>query len=135
MSVKICRKCGIEHPIEVFYKNARYSDGRYTWCKYCFVAAGKKNYNHVSNNINAKRCHKNRKLRLISSLGGICVDCGLVATEHNSVVFDFHHRDSSQKEFTITQKLRWKKFEELIIECSKCDLLCANCHRLRHGAN
>jgi hypothetical protein len=44
-------------------------------------------------------------------------------------VFDFHHRDPSVKSFSFCLiKDRDVYFEEI----SKCDMLCANCHRLEH---
>ena len=44
-------------------------------------------------------------------------------------LFDFHHRDPSKKEFEIGQKLKCN-IDRCIEEAKKCDLLCANCHRV-----
>jgi hypothetical protein len=46
--------------------------------------------------------------------------------------FDFHHRDPSTKQFAIGSFTG--AWETLLVEAEKCDLLCANCHRLRHAA-
>ncbi len=41
----------------------------------------------------------------------------------------FHHRDRSQKEFTIGNIIRnGVSLETLQREIAKCDVLCANCH-------
>ena len=57
------------------------------------------------------------------------MDCGLITSKVE--VYDFHHRDPSQKDFSISKNA--KSFEKCKQELDKCDLLCANCHRLRHG--
>jgi hypothetical protein len=57
-----------------------------------------------------------------------CADCG---ASHSFFVMDFDHRDPSTKEFTISgvqTRLAWDK---LVAEIAKCDVVCANCHRLR----
>jgi hypothetical protein len=66
----------------------------------------------------------------VQYLGGACKDCGFT-TEHLDV-FDFHHRDPADKSFTIGLFLKrdWNTVRD---ELDKCDLLCANCHRIRHA--
>jgi integrase len=76
------------------------------------------------------------KVCAIEYLGNACHDCGLVYNGQNSIVFDFHHLDPTKKDFTIASELHgtianaWDRIEA---EVRKCALLCANCHRLRHG--
>lgn len=57
-----------------------------------------------------------------------CVDCG----ERNMVVLDFDHRDPNTKSFSISgahkSKVSW---DMLVEEINKCDIVCANCHRIR----
>lgn len=60
--------------------------------------------------------------------GGSCQSCGYTGCDD---VFDFHHRDPSQKDFQIGGSTKgWQKIRE---ELDKCDLLCANCHREHHA--
>lgn len=56
-----------------------------------------------------------------------CMDCGY---NKHPAALDFDHRDPSVKRFNISQdpKRSWKEIEE---EVSKCDVVCANCHRIR----
>ena len=71
---------------------------------------------------------RKRKLDLVSAYGGRCVDCGYSACAE---ALQFHHRDPSTKDFglgTFSGSLG-----RLIEEAAKCDLLCANCHRIRHA--
>ena len=63
-----------------------------------------------------------------------CHDCGLSCLVDNWFVFDWDHRDPSQKLFTISEKKHSVSSEKLLAEIAKCDLVCANCHRHRtHG--
>lgn len=57
-----------------------------------------------------------------------CSNCG----EERSPCLCFHHTDSSEKEFTISQNTR-KTAGKLYNEMKKCVVLCANCHRLHHS--
>jgi hypothetical protein len=45
---------------------------------------------------------------------------------------EFHHRVPSTKEFTLSRFNG--SHSRFLAEAEKCDLLCANCHRLRHAA-
>lgn len=61
-----------------------------------------------------------------------CMDCGIVYPPY---VMDFDHRDPSEKINTISRIIRdmWSK-KRILSEIEKCDLICANCHRIRtHG--
>lgn len=44
---------------------------------------------------------------------------------------EFHHKDPSEKDFTISKHPNWK-FERLKPELDKCILVCSNCHREIH---
>ena len=62
-----------------------------------------------------------------------CCDCGL---RYPSYVMDFDHRDGRQKRFNIGRDALSKlsTVEALRAEIDKCDVVCANCHRIRtHG--
>lgn len=54
--------------------------------------------------------------------------CG--GTFHFSA-FDFHHRDRETKDKDPGLMMGLKD-EKLFAELDKCDLLCANCHRIHH---
>lgn len=58
---------------------------------------------------------------------GPCVDCGNIFP---SVVMQLHHRNPSEKKFEVPQATNLKAAKS---ERAKCDLLCANCHCLRHA--
>ena len=44
---------------------------------------------------------------------------------------DFDHRDPSTKAFALSGKVQLKSAATLLGEVAKCDVVCANCHRVR----
>ena len=122
--MKVCRRCKQELPRTKFYhlaqRNAKGEetswDCRDSFCKKC---RGKYQTERL----------KVRKSQAVTYLGGQCVDCALI--DPVADVYDFHHRDSSEKDFSIGKTT--KSFERIKVELDKCDLLCANCHRRRHA--
>jgi hypothetical protein len=54
-----------------------------------------------------------------------CHDCGI----KDPRVLDFHHRDPKQKHFTIGRKPNASR-RKMRKEMAKCNVLCANCHRI-----
>lgn len=76
-----------------------------------------------------KKRRRQLKAQLVAMRGGQCSDCPYAGPP---AAFDFHHRDARAKRFGIG------KFNgpwgELLAEAEKCDMLCANCHRIRHAA-
>jgi hypothetical protein len=57
------------------------------------------------------------------------MDCGYARCV---AALEFHHRDPRTKKFGLGQFDG--SLARLLAEAEKCDLLCANCHRLRHAA-
>jgi len=74
-----------------------------------------------------KKRRKQQKAELVAERGGRCVDCGYSAS---AAALDFHHRDPGDKDFAISSFNGSRS--RLLVEVEKCDLLCANCHRIRH---
>ena len=73
--------------------------------------------------------HRKRRLEVVDWLASLrekCLHCG----ENDPVVLDFHHRDAKQKRFQLIGSLCYSHSRKVILEeVSKCDVLCANCHR------
>lgn len=57
---------------------------------------------------------------------GPCADCG---NRFHPVAMDFDHRDPAEKSFQISKGP--KNLQRVLAEIAKCDLVCANCHRVR----
>lgn len=75
--------------------------------------------NGMSNN------RKRRRIQMIKEFLP-CYRCG---EHYPAPVMEFHHREADNKEFHIRRgdQRRWEDIER---ELTKCDLLCANCHRI-----
>jgi hypothetical protein len=56
-----------------------------------------------------------------------CVDCGY--REH-PVAMDFDHLPGTKKLFNVSQAL-WRPLAKVLAEIEKCEVVCANCHRIR----
>lgn len=114
MEAKVCTRCKQQKNTEDFY---RYKTKIRHWCKECDVA----------NTIIRQAIFKEL---CVEYKGGKCEKCGY---DKYIGALEFHHRDPSQKKFSIgNAKLR--KFDNKIIEeLDKCELLCSNCHREAHN--
>jgi predicted HNH restriction endonuclease len=75
------------------------------------------------------RRNRERKDWAIEYLGGACYKCG---GKFPRSVYDFHHKDPSEKEGKPSRILKWTDKEKVKQELDKCLLLCANCHRITH---
>lgn len=70
------------------------------------------------------------KRRAVEHLGGLCAGC---ARSWPHQVFEFHHLDSTTKNFGISEDGIARSWEKTERELQKCVLLCANCHREVHA--
>ena|ERR1035437_186664 len=77
-------------------------------------------------NTNEKKIDNRNKKRqvILNYLGGKCIDCN----NNNSDVLVFDHIDT--KLYNIGSNIL-SSFESIKSEIDKCELVCANCHRLR----
>jgi hypothetical protein len=74
------------------------------------------------------RRRRERKQELVASRAGRCMDCGYSTCLD---ALEFHHRDMTTKEFGLGNfNGTWAR---VLAEAEKCDLLCSNCHSIRHG--
>ena len=62
--------------------------------------------------------------------GGKCELCGY---DRCIDAFEFHHNDSSKKNFGISEKGYTRSWKEVVKELDNCMLVCANCHRELHA--
>lgn len=92
MNTKKCSKCKIEKPISDFYSQKNHKYGVMSLCKNCF------------NQLCVKRWI-NRKIKYIRYLGGECSCCHIKLNNTNYSIFDFHHLNPSEKEYS-WEKLR-----------------------------
>jgi hypothetical protein len=141
-----CGQCGAQFPAKAVIGNSVRSLYRRRFCLSCSpfgahntsrlppgALAPSELIEHRRKRRNAKTYRYQKKKRtelkaeLIASRGGRCEECGYNAA---TAALEFHHRDAGSKEFQISYGGVSRK--RLWDEAAKCDLLCANCHRLRH---
>jgi hypothetical protein len=131
--LKTCTKCKEELPLERFNKRSQDTNKYQSWCRSCKTNLESRWY-HMSED-NKRRRNKqvlerirNNKKKAVEYLGGKCYDCGGV---FHPAVYDFHHKNPNEKEEAPTDVLH-KSWDKILLEIDKCELLCSNCHRLRH---
>jgi len=93
----------------------------------------KREWNHrnrKSRMIYKTNYYRQRKAQLVIYKGGVCQDCKIEYNGKNAAIFQFDHRDRSQKLFNFNTLVN-KSLETIHQEVDKCDLVCANCHFLR----
>lgn len=74
-----------------------------------------------------------RRGAIFAAMGqSTCSRCGFEPQDGlEMLLLDFHHRNPADKSFEISPS-GTRSLESLMEEAQKCDLLCANCHRLTH---
>jgi len=114
--VKTCSQCGEAKTVSEFYL----SQGKpRPQCKQCFnISSGKR----------VTLWRQRTKLRLIAAHGGMCVDCRI---DGPSFIFEFDHRVPGEKSFEVSNATTTRSFDRILVESMKCDLVCANCHKIR----
>jgi len=132
---KYCLNCsgfGLHNTTQL---NFKFKGKRMRICKGCGILLTKKNTYKIRT-LNCKKCFNKKtneivirhKKEAIKILGGKCIRCGF---NGNYIVFEFHHPNSNKE--SSWGKLRNKKGWKFILkEIKKCQLVCANCHRIIH---
>lgn len=118
--MKKCSGCGLEKPDNEFYWKNRNHTKLNSKCKLCSNAR-----------MTQLRRERYKKVQNYKSSVG-CKICG----EKRPWVLDLHHREGEKKERNISDMLRKNiSWEKILKELTKCDVLCANCHRDYHYNN
>jgi hypothetical protein len=112
---RFCPRCEKEVAIKDFYARRGKSNSS-VYCKIC---------------VNAQTIIRQREIKfnMIEYKGGECERCGYKKCQG---ALEFHHKDPSQKDFTIAHAKQRCFNEEIKRELDKCILLCSNCHRETH---
>jgi hypothetical protein len=129
-----CSACGLSKPVEAF-AFSEVATGRLQWyCRACHAAYRRAHYlrnraeyiRQAEAQIERRRLDNRRRVRLYL-LSHPCVDCG----EADPLVLDLDHRDPEEKVQAVTWLARRKPWSIVAAEIDKCDVRCANCHRIR----
>jgi hypothetical protein len=130
--MKECRRCKIEKPLELFAKRAAVKDGRASWCKACYAEHAALTYKLNESERERKARNKARtetanKKKIWEYLNAhACVDCGITDPR----VLEFDHVDEKTKSFNVCTLFGYS-WSIIQAEIDKCEVRCANCHRIR----
>jgi len=117
--MKTCKYCNLSYPETDFgvAKTTPEKTYRRNKCRYCYRKT--------------KNILKDKQRGWLATFKGEvgCKDC------HNKDhrVLDFHHKSGMEKKFAISDYFYHQFCEKrLKAEIMKCEILCANCHRIHH---
>lgn len=136
MEKQTCHTCKTEKNLDDFHRSSYESNGRKKRCKTCVSDKARARYAaDPSKSIKRstewakKRVQSNRELVWEYLLGHPCIRCG----ETNPVVLEFDHRDPTEKVDHVSRLINSPRCAKsaLMAEIAKCDVLCANCHRIK----
>ena len=120
---RTCHRCKVDQPIDQFYVEAearatvRRGKKHKMPCRSCNQAYSAK-----------RRAPRQEYVDKVKAEAG-CMDCGL--HPEYSQVLEFDHRPDEVKLFHISDRMGSGTMEDFIAEIAKCDIVCANCHRIR----
>jgi len=131
----LCRKCLTEKDSSEFYK--RKSGSRagtyYSKCKECMKIRGRDYYNKNHDKqlalalIRKKKSYYIKRALINKLKNRPCSDC---TKAYPYYVMDFDHKNKREKLGDIAHMTSFS-LATLEKEIAKCDIVCANCHRIR----
>jgi hypothetical protein len=133
--LKKCTDCEEYKELSAFNKNRAKKDGLGTKCRDCMKIYRKNHYqnnkdSYIADIMVRRRARKKIVVEKLLQyfLDNPCVDCGI----SDPRVLEFDHRDPAEKSRNVSEMLGgdWN-WEVTLEEISKCDVRCANCHRIR----
>lgn len=131
MEEKICPRCGGDpKPITEFNWKVK-GKRRQTHCKTCQSELTREHYrkNPEPYLARARRSRKRAKEWLKEYLTrSKCVDCG----NNDARVLEFDHVNGDKVNAVTTMANSGYSIATLEKEAAKCEIRCANCHRIRH---
>ena len=116
---KVCKYCKKAYPESAFGVAATTPTKVYRRlkCRFCYRDAKQKLIQRHHQWINTYKKQRG------------CGKCGVTDPR----VLDFHHKNDKNKLFTVGGFRRAVGFERIKNEVQKCDVVCANCHRILHN--
>lgn len=135
LRMKRCAACGSEKPRSSFSSNRAHRDGLQTYCIDCSRVYQRRHYQKNAQKYRARAVARNARRRAVvrrifqEAKAQPCSDCG---RSYPPFVMDFDHVDPGSKRFTIGRD-GWhnRTLIDIRREIAKCDVVCANCHRIR----
>lgn len=133
LKVKQCSVCKEIKPISAFSRRGNKGWERHALksnCNDCRYKTIKRCYDKDKERVRERSRQRRQELRelLQQAKTKPCADCGITYPYY---VMDFDHRPDETKHFKLASASRWHSREKLLTEVKKCDVVCANCHRIR----
>lgn len=119
-----CGRCRTIRPLAMFYleTEARRAarEGRSHFAMPCRLCTAELNAMKV-----APRLAHSDAVKMTTG----CTDCG-IKSDHPEI-YDFDHIDADTKSGAVSTFLTKGTYEDFLAEIAKCEVVCANCHRIR----
>ena len=129
--MKVCTKCNREKPIINFaYKNKSKKIWQ-SWCKDCQRIYNQLHYQTNSTQHKANVASRKQRIKAYVDeylMGQSCVDCG----NNDYRVLEFDHVSGTKISAVKTMVYNGLSVKTINKEIAKCEIRCANCHRIRH---
>lgn len=123
--MKTCLKCETPKSLDEFHRRG---NGVQPYCKECRSDLDKRYWQNNKEVLNEKKKLRRKKyLEFYRSLkNNPCTDCGEIF-HHSAMQWD---HIGSDKTYNISS-MKYHSSDSLLVEISKCELVCANCHAFR----
>jgi hypothetical protein len=130
--LRACGRCGQRKPAAEFAWRRKARGQRDNYCRPCRADYKRQHYSahrerYVANATQRKRTTSRERASLLVAFfrDRPCADCG----ESDPLVLEFDHL--AHKSFNIAKGIRDHSWQSVLDEISKCEVVCANCHRRR----
>lgn len=130
--MKRCSMCKQTKPVEDFAWRRKAKNQRDTYCRPCRAEYKQHHYAANKARYKANAAAYTWKMAVVRTAWLFeyfqthsCVDCG----ESDPLVLEFDHL--ADKRFDVAVGMRRKPWADVLAEIAKCDVVCANCHRIR----
>ena len=135
MELLKCNRCHERKPVADFAWRRKKRGQHDSFCRPCRAAYKREHYQaNKARYIKQARVQKElrrveRTLFLLEYFARhTCVDCG----ESDPVVLEFDHVDEKgEKAFEVARNFAERRWQDVLAEMEKCEVVCANCHRKR----
>jgi hypothetical protein len=128
-----CSKCKLFKQPSEFHKHSNRARGLQVYCKECSKQNSEKVYKGLSKKDKKKRklavkekANRNRQFVWDYLKEHPCVDCN----EKNVIVLEFDHLKNKEHNVSNMTSAGYS-IKSLLKEISKCEVRCANCHRIK----
>ena len=132
--MKQCYKCKEVYPITFFKFRNKTKGIKFSYCNKCMISYRKMHYQNNRQYYLDKAHKRNGRVRIERTKFLIdyltkhpCIDCG----NNNPIVLEFDHKEEKEKDFNVSSVLIWGSIDRILKEIEKCEIRCANCHKIK----